>query len=862
MKSIKTWKHICTKIFAVVVLVLAISGVTYIVAMPDESNAVHINESQIENSTLIIGSHLIYLTSMNDSIYEIASKSAQNFNQHNMYYKSEMAGGTWYEISDASALADITTVGKVVDRREIEELWLTHHTKSDGITYDLLTGESLSVFDIENPYDLEKMSELEPIKTQYDLLQQLEDKSETNIRDIQYIEEVYNKDRETDTTKELDKNLKDLQQYYEHLANSGAEADKKDIVMNIMKQIDATRRNEVLTVLNDTELQKMSEVISREFVYVQGEITGELVTPDDDLSGREKLDGFIQNVNLVNAIGDAMVNVQETYATNSVNMLEEGTNVLSKTEYRLTEELISGAENKDYSQCDKLVNQLICLKQINDGVTSNEALEKEFITTELLEAAEQAYKDSISAGEGDEYKMLSSMASAATKANVLKKQLNETEIVRNELQFIQQALVDRMSQEEASEFMEQQLNKLESLKDTIKDDAFAPYASSSLDQYADWANKVLNNIQNAIGNNEMSNLVNQKDALQTELMSALDKNQLDKAKKIEAEIEAVDKAIEDLEKELNQILNSDQASESEKALAASKLSAGSSLKALQDMKNNILEEIRDGNLEGIENVIDGIGALAKAQPEGALAALKDIYQELVNQELMSGGSSALKDLMGKVEDVTKEQMNNFIGNLSENDFSNLIKSFVEEKRDDGSALPSGSLGNVMNELTDAETVVILAGLNKYAQQTGSSNAKDIIKTYANVAQNNENSYVFDLYDGDMTYEYIPTDKMAEIMGFRYIFDNSQKSVTLQKRSQYYKFAAFSNIMQKGNTEIEMTRTTGFEGVIYIPKDVAEEQFALTAQMLEDISYGLILTEEMQKQADEFTDYLLEVGGSF
>ncbi|MDO4531659.1 MAG: hypothetical protein Q4C06_06720, partial [Bacillota bacterium] len=101
-----------------------------------------------------------------------------------------------------------TTAGRVVENSEIEALNMTHHTKSDGITYDLRTGKSVSVFDIKDPYDLESMEELKPIKMQYDMLVQNQDPSETNERDIKVIEEIFRKDRKTKVTNEYDAALK------------------------------------------------------------------------------------------------------------------------------------------------------------------------------------------------------------------------------------------------------------------------------------------------------------------------------------------------------------------------------------------------------------------------------------------------------------------------------------------------------------------------------------------------------------------------------------------------------------------------------------------------------------------------------
>ena len=112
-------------------------------ALFDSSRAVRINPEEIENSTLIIGTHLIYLHAMNDQLYEIAKQSASDSGQDRVYYKSEMAGGLWYDITDAESLKDITTDGVIVSNDDIRSLYFTHHTKSDRITYDLQTNSSV-----------------------------------------------------------------------------------------------------------------------------------------------------------------------------------------------------------------------------------------------------------------------------------------------------------------------------------------------------------------------------------------------------------------------------------------------------------------------------------------------------------------------------------------------------------------------------------------------------------------------------------------------------------------------------------------------------------------------------------------------
>ena len=69
------------KLAIVIAVLLAIGGTTLSYALIDETNSVHIDAGEIEDSTLIIGSHLIYLGSMKDEIYQIAMDSAAEANQ-------------------------------------------------------------------------------------------------------------------------------------------------------------------------------------------------------------------------------------------------------------------------------------------------------------------------------------------------------------------------------------------------------------------------------------------------------------------------------------------------------------------------------------------------------------------------------------------------------------------------------------------------------------------------------------------------------------------------------------------------------------------------------------------------------------
>ena len=167
----------------------------------------------------------------------------------------------------------------------------------------------------------------------------------------------------------------------------------------------------------------------------------------------------------------------------------------------------------------------------------------------------------------------------------------------------------------------------------------------------------------------------------------------------------------------------------------------------------------------------------------------------------------------------------------------------------------------MKNLNDEQMSTTLAGLSMYAEQTNAKVMKDTLKIYGKNASMDGNDYVYQQLGYELS-EFLPTDKLARIIGYRYIFNDSQKRVTLQRGSQYYQFEAFSSSVKKGADFVEMGKAAGFQGVIYIPRDVAQEYFTLTASNLYKTSYGVILTPEMNDLALEFFDYLLDAQEDF
>ena len=54
----------------------------------------------VEDSVLFIGTYIVHKDALNDQIYEKARDSAAESGQSEVYYKSEISDGQWFNIGD------------------------------------------------------------------------------------------------------------------------------------------------------------------------------------------------------------------------------------------------------------------------------------------------------------------------------------------------------------------------------------------------------------------------------------------------------------------------------------------------------------------------------------------------------------------------------------------------------------------------------------------------------------------------------------------------------------------------------------------------------------------------------------------
>lgn len=638
---------------AALAIVLALCfGKNAAMALFDQSKAVHIKPSEIENGTLIIGTHLIYLHSLNGEIYEIAVQSASDSAQDKRYYKSELAGGIWMDITYAESISDIAGGGTVADESEIARLYLTHHTKSDGITYNLQTNQAVCVYDIHNVYDLNNLPELDPLKLRYDQMREYNINS-TNINfvrgflTLRFDIEASLDDAQNDEDEKYKQQLEALKSYYEGLDIDNAEDRAKQYesrfetieeyehqLVVLQRYYEELAANNADSKYLETTLAVMKKISNTRKVQVFG-IVSEMLKTLEDAVTREADDSSPLDDDLMAAMEESMYALEESSAEAAADMLSAQDGVISEKEYELCTLMLSNAGKKNYEECDKQNLQLQYLNNINnDRIVS--ASGELALLEELIEKADVRYGAELSSGMQPQYQMLVSQhASHAARENRMNADMAGADVARSDLEFLIQGIVDRresiaaLSGEETQKYILQKIQEAAKFKAVIKQDDYAQKYQDSVTGYVQWLNSLLASVTAADSSQSgEKTLYEQKENLQEQKLKALDALDLDTAKRIDAQIADIDGKIDALETVQSKKLEEMTA---QKTALESQVSTVSQNKELQE------------ELSGIEEQL----AAVKSEKQ---TELEERRAEVEAELLRNPQDETLRELLGSIEE--------------------------------------------------------------------------------------------------------------------------------------------------------------------------------------------------------------------
>ncbi|MCR5774427.1 MAG: hypothetical protein K6G42_05025, partial [Lachnospiraceae bacterium] len=495
-------------VVAVVAVVAVIIMRRNALALFNEQTAMHYSEYSsshtIENSVLFVGTYLININAMTDELYQKAQDSASESNQTNIYYKSELADGAWFDVTDAETLTDIMNNSTAVSESDLADLYVQYYVGADGVMVDVMDDSEVNPFDVPDPYNLSKLKELEPLwlyytsSTSADEISQedyLKNKNSgntgnkrTDVYTHRLLTTFFSLDLRDEDTDKYDADLARLNEAYKSLKASGQD-DEAQTLYSLMAKVDASRRAIIMDKLAVMEINLLDVLfdlangkyytvsgnfydstsennLSEEPDYIvelQDALVHEFEKGDDGgdewwgalqsdyekdiktVSGQGS--SFNTDSSLIDAIGNSSGNCQQSYNTYHSQALVDSDSVLGHAEYEYSEQVI------DQASADGAggpLNYLMNVLNIKNGVIKDAKSEINLLDSSLLDLAEGNYEEALTLGEPKEYSNIVEKGGGASSGEtVLKEQMDKVEAKRTELEFLIDAYKQRAAAADA-----------------------------------------------------------------------------------------------------------------------------------------------------------------------------------------------------------------------------------------------------------------------------------------------------------------------------------------------------------------------------------------------------------------------------
>lgn len=878
------------------------------VAALNENEYKHIDPRSIEDSTLIIGTHLIHLNALNEQLYAIAKDTQATSEQYNIYYKSELADGAWIDITNATSLASITADGTPVSEDEIRGLYLRWWTKSDKITYDLLTGGSTNMYGTLNCYDLYNREEIAQVRAIFDGYQESLDNHEEISESTDYLYKLLLKffwnDLTNDTTNRCGQDLDALQRYYTQLSTSGAPGADMQQVANVMELVEGERELAILDIIS-RDLDVL-EVISGGHdpykYYVRKSLKNALYPFDARTDSLRWIYGgsfydysivdvdyqidFESDSTLEQAIVYAKQSVEEARVKYRVMSDINGDMVTDKEKYDNSKGMLDNAKAGNFRGCDENVEKLNYLENIGSGTVVNKEGELGYLYSTLIVKAYDNYSKEVSAGISAEYRQsLSNTAlSKSYLLKMLKDQANPMNSQLSELEEFITAICEREDGEKSLTFLDEKLAEAEALKNQVKDDDFKENALDSVNAYIAFLTKKKIEVSGKLGNSDLDKLLAEKEQYIEDKMSCLDKNDLAGAAKYDALIDGLDDMI-------NEMGGNDKALVESFAEAMDALSKGD-MDGLSDAISGLENSLVAAPATGLELMNELLSAISDKVDAAKSNSLKDIGSGSGSGGSGSGtggtgdgsgsgtggtgdgsgsgsgsggsgsGTSGAADGSGEYEGTSNdgvsdsmyndllEMMDDLEETIAEN--TNLLDGRLS--KEEIKNLLESLFGGPFSSLSAEQQAGILLALNMYVDHTKDASIKSYLASLANRFYNEGNDYIYIKYGVNTEYMSAPT--LGKITSYRYIYDDNEKVGTLARGTTYYNFTVGSDVSIKADGKDLLSVDTVFLGGLYFDEDYSYDVFGYEAEYLIGNDFAVAANDTMLADAREIFEVLL------
>ena len=911
---------------ALLMFLTVVCAVTYSLRLPrasanamiDDSTALRFKvynaRNPVPDGTLFIGTWLISLEGLTDEYFEMADASASDAEQTDMYYKSEMAPGSWFNYEDIQALSDLTPTGPAIPVEDLDNLFVQYYVGPDGRTIDVVRNKEINPFNRIDPYDLKKLPELEGLWIQYtydnkkpgisqaEFLEQRNAEQKDEIRSSVYYHQLlttfFSLNLRDEETNRLDEQVERLYACYKTLKDTGEDSEA-DLIFELAASVDASRRCIVLAKLADLDnnaLMEMHKMAQGDYYTASGSFKNAAVALAEEIA-KQLRNGVPAQQLMQNKPPQWLTDLR-----NFVNHDATGKSLTGTLGFS-TGDWWSILEGEDDDEEDETKSGLAVDNAIIDAISG--AIESCKESYDNYAAKQLVDNDSVLGHAIYTYsnEVIAGASAAGLSAPTLN--LRYTRDIRDgivlhadeELALLESKLLPEAWQKytgaltegsvpegrtggaAAQSALEKQKTALETKRNELQflitakkkriaaDVMYAEYFRRIDDTEAKkpgiktdpFANKAKQSANDHIAwlKQEAAKLKNEDKSL----ASALDKMQEEKEELQEDYQDCLDnndlKGAEDIRAKMTAL--DERIAEETTRLANLAKNGQGGLKAMAAVDlGNSMDAVADSLLDTAKALIsEGAFGAGGAGEGGGAAAGEGALSDCIDALAAMGATDALEEIKDALSEAGAPAS-----------VTNKVDKAIEESRNTNSLLSgAGALSEdllrqilegifgSLDDLDERSLAVVVAALSRLAED-GNVPAGTLARSLAQRGADTGNRYIYEKYSMDLTRRYIPANVIGRLTSYRYVYSNTKQRATLTKGAGTYAFTTGSDVVVHGNTQAVMSAPAVFEGALHICEEDAITLFSLRTQYVPDSIFAVCLDALMYEECLELYDRLL------
>ena len=864
----------------------------------------------IDNSTIFIGTYLININAMTDELYQKAQESASESNQTSIFYKSELADGSWFDVTNAETLTDIMNGAYAVPESELTDLYVEYFVGADGSVTNVKDDSEINPFDIPDPYNLSHLKELEPLWLQYTNSQSSEDIDEKEYLDLKNSNNTGNKrtdvytyrllstffamDLRDDETDGYDADLARLYEAYKSYKDSGQD-EEAQIIYSLMDKVDAARRAVIMNKLAVAEvnaLDVLNDLANGKYYTVSGDFlnpdTASEKREDDGNTRSSRDDGT--DFNDVSDDPEYIVDLKESVEhefEEGDDQEDEWWNVLQKdyekdlktpstngAPYKTDSELIN-AITESSGNCDSSYSNYMAKALADDDTVLGHA-EYEY----SVQVTEQAS----AGGAGGPLVLLRDVMNI--KENVIKHPDSEKNLLDSSLLDLAEGNYEEALSAGVPSGYSSMLNSGAgaSAASTMLDDAFdkAEAKRSELEFLID-AYKQREEAAQAL--TYVNGCITWTQGLYGGVMSDDFKTKADGSidshmKWLTDLADQIKKSDDSLKNKMDQLKDKKEALQQKRdqALDDNDLAGAKTYdKMIEAVDKDIAEEEKNTGKSADDDLANNIknDALAKLadDPNADVSAAKDALAGMGDQDAADAVADKDDAAKGGAGDGSGDGSGS--GSGSGSDSGSGSGSGKGSGKDSGSgsdkdrnkssgeedilAVVKSTFGEDPEDMDASDLAAATAGVSRFGR-TGNRDAENLAAAWAELMRSKNNKYLYNQYDAK-TPRYISLKTIGLCSSFRYLYDDTKRMATLGSGSRAFIFKSGSDSLTRGGSPEKLKYRIEMQSVPYISEDDAIDLFDCHAEYLTKSNYAVCLTGAMDGKAKELLDALTGDSGN-